>query len=141
MASQPRQPGDLERSATEDVALEPSQESQVRRFADADYAYCRGELDVAFAMYTQLLREGCIEATLGLAEMYLRGEGVEANVDKGLELLKQAVVAGSPTAAFNLGALHRSGGCRVPVDSTESRRYFLLARELGCPIPVDDWLR
>ena len=69
--------------------MERIDESLVRRCADAAYAYCGGEFDVAFAMYAQLLCEGYIEAALGLAQMYLRGEGVEANVAKALDL-KQA---------------------------------------------------
>src|SRR5262245_9408342 len=118
----------------------PGHESHVRRCEDAAYAYCGGEFEVAATLYAELLREGCIEAAIGLGNMYLRGEGVEANVGKGLELLRQAAAAGNHTAAFNLGALHRSGDCHVPVDAAESRRYFLLARELGCPLPVDDYL-
>jgi TPR repeat protein len=72
--------------------------------------------------------------------MYLRGEGVKADVAKGLELLRVAAAEGSYNAAFNLGALHRSGANSVPVDLAESRRYFLLARKLGCPLSVDDYL-
>jgi len=120
--------------------VEPSRETQSRRCEEAAYAYCGGEFEVAAALYAELLGEGCIEAAIGLGQMYLRGEGVEADVEKGLALLRQAAAAGNHTAAFNLGALHRSGDCHVPVDATESQHYFLLARELGCTLPVDEYL-
>lgn len=120
--------------------MERSRESHVHRCQAAAYAYCGSEFDVAAALYTELLQEGCIEAAIGLGEMYLRGEGVEVDVHKGLELLRQAAAAGNHTAAFNLGALHRNGDCGVPVDPAESRRYFLLARELGSPLLVDVFL-
>jgi TPR repeat protein len=120
--------------------MEPGHDSHVQRCEDAAYAYCGGEFEVAAAIYSELLRDGCIKAAIGMAEMYLRGEGVEADVTKGLDLLRQAAAAGDHTAAFNLGALHRSGDCHVPRDAAESRRFFLLARELVCPLPIDDFL-
>lgn len=75
-----------------------------------------------------------------LAEMYLRGEGVPRNVEKGLALLELAVSRGDSTAAFNLGALHRTGDRGVPVDLARSRRYFLLAKELGCELSIEGYL-
>lgn len=120
--------------------MEPGHEAHISRCEDAAYAYCCGDFEKAAAAYADLVRKGCIEATIGLGEMYLRGEGVVADWQKGLELLKRAAAAGESSAAFNLGALHRSGDCGVPVDAAQSRRYFLLARELGCPLPIEGYL-
>jgi TPR repeat protein len=73
--------------------------------------------------------------------MYLRGEGVEQNVEKGIQLMELAASLGHSTAAFNLGALYRSGDCRVPRDQEKSRHFFLLAKQLGCELPVEDYLQ
>ena len=120
--------------------MEPGHEAHLRRCEDADHAYCGGEFAVAASAYAELVREGCVVAAIGLGEMYLRGEGVQADLEKGLELLRRAAAAGASIAAFNLGALHRSGDCGVPVDPVESRRCFQLARELGCDLPVENYL-
>jgi TPR repeat protein len=120
--------------------MEPGHETHLRRCEEADYAYCCGKYEKAAAAYAELLREGCTVAAIALGEMYLRGKGVKVDLQKGLELLRRAAAAGESSAAFNLGALHRSGADGVPVDAAESRRYFLLARELGCILPVDDYL-
>jgi TPR repeat protein len=120
--------------------VEPGHESHLQRCEEAAFAYCGGEFEKAAAVYADLLREGCMVAAIALGEMYLRGEGVETDLRKGLELRRRAAASGESTAAFNLGALHRSGDCGVPVDPAESRRYFLLARELGCPLRVADYL-
>ena len=56
-------------------------------------------------------------------------------------MLRRAAAAGLSSAAFNLGALYRSGNCGVPVDAAESRRYFILARELGCTLPIEDYMK
>ena len=120
--------------------MEPRHEAHLQRCEDAAYAYCGGEFEKAATPYADLVREGCIIAVKALGEMYLRGEGVKADLQKGLELLRRAAAAGESTAAFNLGALHRSGDCGVPIDTAESRRYFLLSRELGCSLPVEEYL-
>jgi TPR repeat protein len=61
-------------------------------------------------------------------------------VAKGLELLETAVALGNSTAAFNLGALHRSGDCDVPIDREKSKAYFRRAKELGCELSVEPYL-
>jgi len=58
-----------------------------------------------------------------LAEKYLRGEGVQADFQVGLEL-RRVAAAQESMAAFNRGLLHRSGDFGVPVDTAESKRYL-----------------
>lgn len=112
-----------------------------QRYADAAYAYGLGHFNEALAGFSELARSGHAMATTYLAEMYLRGEGVLPNVEKGVELLELAISRGDSSAAFNLGALHRNGAYCVPKDLDKSRRFFLLAKELGCELSVDDFLR
>ena len=110
------------------------------RFEDACYASTIGEFDKAFALLSELAELGHVDAIVGLAEAYLRGEGTRQDTAKGIELLERAAVFGSSAAAFNLGALHRSGDCGVPKNHERSKRFFLLARELGCTLPIESYL-
>jgi TPR repeat protein len=120
--------------------MHPGHEAHSRQYEDAAHAYTYGQFEAAVAGFTELFRIGCPPAAAYLAQMYLRGEGVPADVQKGLELLRLAASWGYSIAAFNLGALHRSGAYGVPIDSQASRRYFLLAEQLGCELPAKAYL-
>ncbi len=111
------------------------------RYLDAAYAYTVGRFDEAAAGFAQLVEARCAPAATYLGQMYLRGDGLPANVEKGLELLRLAASWGDGNAAYSLGALHRSGADNVPKDSDASRRYFVLARELGCELSVARFLQ
>jgi TPR repeat protein len=110
-------------------------------YEDANYASTIGNYEEAFEIYDKLAETGHIGSMVALAHMYLRGEGVGQNVAKGIELMEVAASLGHSNAAFNLGALHRSGDCGVPKDPEKSRRFFLLAKELGCKLPIDEYIR
>lgn len=107
---------------------------------DAIFAYNEGRFSDAFPVFEELAETGNVEATCGLADMYLRGEGVGKDVENGLRLLRCAVDLGHANAAFNLGALHRTGADGVPIDISLSKKFFLRAKELGCELPVDKYL-
>jgi TPR repeat protein len=111
-----------------------------KRYENAAYAYGIGPFEVALNGFSQLAQSGHPMAIAYLAEMYLRGEGVPPSVEKGLELLQLAASLGNSSAAYNLGALHRSGDCGVPIDREKCRKYFLLAKELGCKLPVEQYI-
>lgn len=112
-----------------------------QRYMDAAHAYCNGQFEKSLATFSELVESGNAMAATYLSNMYLRGEGVPKNVKKGLELLELAASWGDAMAAFNLGALYRTGDCGVPRDFEKSRHFFLLARELGCPLPVENYLK
>lgn len=113
---------------------------QDRKYEDAAYAYTIGRFEDAAAGFTELANLGHAKAAKYLAEMYLRGEGVAKSVEQALQLLEFAVSKGESLAAFSLGALHRSGDDGVPKDAERSRRFFTIAKELGCKLPVDEYL-
>jgi TPR repeat protein len=117
----------------------PSDEEK-RLLADATYACNTGHLREAFAIFERFAELGNIEALCGLSQMYLRGEGVAIDVEKGLAFLRRAAEMGHANSAFNLGALHRTGDCSVPKDPQKSKHYFQLAKELGCEISVEKFL-
>jgi TPR repeat protein len=110
------------------------------RYDDANYASTIGRYDEAFPLFAELAQSGHIGATVALAHMYLRGNGVARNVEKGLRLMESAAFLGHSNAAFSLGALYRTGDCDVPRHAEKSRQFFLLAKKLGCELPVEDYL-
>jgi TPR repeat protein len=114
--------------------------AQEIRFEDAAYAYTIGNFDEAFTGFSGLVQEHYAPAATYLAQMYLRGEAVSKDVRKGIDLLQLAAAWGHELGAFNLGALHRSGAWGVPIDREKSRHNFLLAKQLGCKLPVEDYL-
>ena len=109
-------------------------------YEDANYLSTIGRFEEAFVIFSKLAQSSHLGSIVALAHMNLRGEGVGQNIKKGLEFMELAASMGHGIAAFNLGALHRSGDCGVPIDPLRSRRFFLLAKELGCEIPIDDYV-
>lgn len=109
-------------------------------YEEASHAANTGKFAEAFLAFSELAELGHAGALLGLGNRYLRGEGVSQNVENGLKLLEQAAALGLSMAAFSLGALHRSGDCGVPIDPERSRQFFRLAKELGCKLPVEEYL-
>lgn len=120
--------------------METGKQSLDKRFEDAAFAYGAGHYEAALAGFSELAKIRHPKATTYLGQMYLRGEGVAASVEKGLEFLELAASLGHSTAAFDLGALHRTGNYGVPKDTEKSKRFFILAKELGCQIPIQDYL-
>lgn len=106
----------------------------------ADCAYSEGRMEETFQIYVSLVGNEDPSIFQALGEMTLRGEGVEQNTEKGLEYMKRAVELGNANAAFNLGALHRSGDCGVTVDLNTSKKYFLIARDLGCELNIEEFI-
>ena len=121
--------------------MHPGHEPHRDQYDDAANAYCTGRVGEAAAGFGVLVDGGCPAAPTYLAQFYIRGEGVPQDVEKRLELLRLAVSWGYGKAAFNLGALHRSGDCGFPRGAGASRRYFISARSLGCEISVEPFLQ
>ncbi len=114
--------------------------AQEIRFEAAAYAYTIGKFDEAYTGFADLVQEQYAPAATYLAQMYLRGEAVSKDVGEGVRLLQLSASWGHDTGAFSLGALHCSGDYGVPIDREKSRHYFLLAKQLGCKLPVEDYL-
>jgi TPR repeat protein len=120
--------------------MQTGDQAHDKRYEDATFAYGIGQFEAALNGFAELARSGHPMATAYLAHMYLRGEGVPPSVGKGLELLQLAASLGDSTAAFNLGASHRSGDCGVPKDPEKNRKYFLLAKEFGCKLSIEPYI-
>ncbi|MEO5368965.1 MAG: hypothetical protein H7833_02710 [Magnetococcus sp. DMHC-1] len=68
------------------------------------------------------------QTTLGL--MYLRGEGVAADPQQAVKLLRQAAQAGETSAMYLSGILYQEG-MGVKKDLQKARAWFLLGAEAG----------
>ena len=110
------------------------------KWVDANWLSNCGDDATAFPIFFELACRGHVDAIVAVGNMHIRGEGVPKDLDKGLAYLEQAASLGQSTAAFNLGALYRTGSEGVPRNSEKSKHYFVLARELGCTLPVDDYI-
>lgn len=106
-------------------------------YDDSCLAYQINDFETAFQGFKKLADSGNAMAIAYLAELYFRGEGVTQDTATGMLLLQKAASLGNSTAAYNLGAMHKSGVYGVPVDLDESRRYFQLARDLGSDLFAD----
>jgi TPR repeat protein len=107
-------------------------------YDDACGAYAINDFETAFQGFKKLADSGNAMAIAYLAELYFRGEGVAQDTARGMLLLQKSAWLGNSTAAYNLGAMHKSGVDGVPVDLEESRRYFHMAKELGTDLLADE---
>lgn len=73
---------------------------------------------------------GDCKAQLLLGKMYLLGEDVEYNADKGLEYITKSAEQGNADAYFSLGDVYESGIC-VKADVKKALEYYERASELG----------
>ena len=75
-----------------------------------------------------------------LGQMYLRGDGTPPDAAMGLRLLERAALLGDWNGAYTLAVGYKIGDDGVQKDPDKSKRYFRLAKELGCELPVDEYL-
>ena len=73
-----------------------------------------------FEYFRRRLESGSTDMYEGLAECYEKGEGVERDERKAMELLQRAVDMGSSHALVSLGYRFENGRCGVEADK---RRY------------------
>jgi len=109
-------------------------------YNDASKSYNERNYSDAFAKFMMLAEWGCVMSLPCLATMYFRGEWVAADPPQGLEMLERACSLGDPDSAYNLGALNRKGNYGVSIDLEKSRKYFLLAKELGIELDITPFI-
>jgi TPR repeat protein len=110
------------------------------KFGDAAYEYCQGNYPAAVALFAQLVAVGHAPSATYLSGLYLRGEGVPADPAKAVELLEQGILWGDWNAAWNLAAMYHSGHHGLPRDRTKAQQYFVKAKQMGCTLPIDDYI-
>jgi TPR repeat protein len=66
------------------------------------------DFKTAFELYSELYVAGNPDGTLGLAQLYLSGSGVERNFERAKKLLPDCAVKGYPPCEYNIGVLSGS---------------------------------
>jgi len=104
--------------------------TQADQLKDADAALARKDYETAIAILSELADAGNAEASLKLGSMYLYGNGVVQDVEKGERLLRVAADAGDSEARYRLGLCHVTQRL-CPQDLGEARRWLELAAMQG----------
>jgi len=73
------------------------------------------------------------EASIGLAQAYADGTGVEASPERAADLLQRAADAGIPEAKYRLGLMYKSG-TGVSMDMNKAIELMSSAQESGFPL-------
>lgn len=79
--------------------------------------------------FQNAVNEGNVEAQRNLAILYYRGAGVEKNLTRAEELLKQAAEKGNAKAQYNLGDFYKNTEGFINLD--EAKRWFKEAADQG----------
>lgn len=103
---------------------------QAAGFDEAYNAYNSGDYRVAYKGFKQLAQDGHVKAQYLLGLLYLNGQGVGKNLDKGIDWLKQAAGNGSYLAAAELGQIYASGK-GVAMDTEEAAKWIELSSLLA----------
>jgi serine/threonine protein kinase len=122
------------KSGTEPAQLAALDAKQMEKGIRAYYA---GRYETALIILEPLSDRGNTRAQIRLGVMYLRGRGVEQNLDAGMNLIKKAfpnlqvaAVAGEPWAQADMGSLYQTG-LLVAKNNTEAVRWYRAAAEQG----------
>ena len=99
----------------------------------ADAALMRGEYELAAQTLTSLAEDGDPMAMVRLASLYHRGEGVERNIEKAVDLYLSAAELGNAEAQFNLGNMYLLGE-GVDEDESWALTFYRLAAKQGHPL-------
>ena len=91
-----------------------------------------GDYDTAVREFRELSANGDPRGDNGLAVLYLRGQGLEQDVERAVALFRSAAEKGLRTAEKNLGELY-SEGVGVPRDDAIAAHWFGLAAAKGDP--------
>lgn len=80
--------------------------------------------DDAFEELKQLDANGDKDATAILAQFYLHGIGIAADIEHAIELLNKAIAMGSSDAAWELGMVYYKNDLGVPIDKYKAVILF-----------------
>ena len=89
-----------------------------------------GDFEIALPVFRALAADGNPRGENALAILYLRGHGLERNVERAVELFRSAAEKGLRTAEKNLGELYAEG-VGVPRDDALASYWFGLAATKG----------
>lgn len=99
-------------------------------FADGLAAFDAGDYEDAFAEWQPLAESGDSTAQVAVAELYLTGQGVRADVAEAIRWYRRAAEAGNAVAQLNLGDAY-ARGLGVAADAIDAYVWFSLAAAQG----------
>lgn len=95
-------------------------------------AFRRGDFAQAVRLLKPQAEAGQIDAQIMLGQMYLKGQGVPADVAAGIAWIRKAADQGSPIAAYDLG-LFSANGIGAPQDIHAAATWYRKAAHQGFP--------
>ena len=125
----PAEPVEAEPPAARTAPADPLGD---RAFQAGNAAYEAEDYGLAFELLSDAAERGSASGVNGLGLLYLRGHGVEADLQRARAQFLQAAEAGHPGAMNNLGNLYRAGS-GVPRDLEVAARWHRKAADLGNP--------
>ena len=124
-------------------ALKYLNEASAGGYSEADYSlglmYYTGtsvtpkNLAEAFKLLTRAAAKNSANAQYGLGLMYAKGEGVIASTADAITWFTKAAALNQTEAICELGVLNETGQWGVPVNLSESIKYYTQAAKLGNP--------
>ena len=113
-------------------ALSQSSHTTLERFRSANEAYRSQDFSRAYYHWKLLAEAGHAKSQANLGLLYLRGKGVERDVDRALQWMERAAEQGVVSAQFNLGYLY-STSKDGHLDLPRSIQWYLAAAKRGHP--------
>ncbi len=93
-------------------------------------ALAKNEALGGFEVWNPQAKQGNVNAMVRVGETYVQGNGVEPNMDMGLEWLNKAAAQGSGEAMYLLAELY-STGLGVTTDIKKAYEWYLKSAETG----------
>jgi uncharacterized protein len=105
--------------------------AQADALADAQAVYDGGDFTTALKLLRPLAEQGNAGARYRLGNMYMFGEGQQADLAKAVQLYQLAADQDLPNAQFTLGFMHLNG-IGIGQDNIQALKWFLIcARHPG----------
>ncbi|MGE4071966.1 MAG: tetratricopeptide repeat protein [Lysobacterales bacterium] len=100
-----------------------------------------GQASDGYAVIEKLAADGMVAARLRLAVALLLGQGVEANPDLAMKMLRELSGDGNLAAEFRLGQIYEFGQGGVTPDLEVAREHYRSAARRGHPDAIDYYAR
>lgn len=122
-------------ACTTDLAVDPENPRLMTQLARA--LQKNGDMDAALALNQAAVEAGYLGGYHNLGNHYRRGDAVERDLVKALELFTYAAERGHPEDAYNVGVLYRDGDGGVTKSFEEALKWFDRAAQQYYPSAFD----
>lgn len=126
------------------AAVDKNDPSSMNQLGDLYEKGIPGVLEVdskeAFRLFAQARDLGFDDALANLGALYINGEGVQKNVQAGVDLFREGVSKGNGNCMFNYARCLEKGLPGVAVDKAAARLMYAQAAQAG-NVPAQRWCR